>query len=585
MLYLTKYATYLIGKAGSFYMKKDNKLIMSLICIIAFGIVSLPLLGNTLFAVEGHDTFFHTQRIWSIKHGLESGQFPVRIYTEIYDGFGYGSPLFYPELFLYFPAVLCMLGIPLTLSYNIFLMVINALTLGLAWYSFSKITDSAEIGLIGALLYELCTYRMLDIYTRSSIGEVIALTFCPLAICGLHLIAKGAYGKWWILTLAFSGLLQSHILSFVMMVVVAAIYIIIRFKAFLNKKAIVSVLLAAIAAVLLNLWFLVPFLAVSGMNVIAMLGTDGFWATAAIPAQIFDALLLSAGGAESYSAFVADVMPKTPGITLLAGAVLALFALLLYKERIGSRSRQMIGYLAAGMAGTWMVTDLFPWKLVQKIEPLKVFFAKYQFIWRFNVVAILFLSVAAACGFYYFFVQEAYDRRKALVLLSLVLCLSSVFFINQYIKQSVRYGNEEVMEKGYMDNLYVVPGFIYRNLEGISSNITDIVFENIERKECEITFDFVTKTGVFVTDQADQAFIEVPITYYPGYQVFINGEEAAKECSIWGVIRIWLPEDCQEGTVQVYFEEPVLWKAANIISCLSCIGFVVYIILQKRKKK
>ena len=564
-------------------MRKNDKLVMGFICIIAFIIVSLPLFGSTLFAVEGHDTFFHTQRIWSIKHGLESGQFPVRIYTEIYDGYGYGSSLFYPDFFLYLPAVLCMLGLPLATSYNLFLLFINAVTLVLAWYSFSKITDSAEIGLIAALLYELCSYRMLDIYTRGSMGEMLALVFCPLALCGLHLIAKGKYHKWWILTLAFSGLLQSHILSFVLMVIVAAGYVIIRWKDFFKGKAIGALFFAAGTAILLNGWFLLPFLEASGVNVIAMLGTNGFWITDATLAQVFDVLLLNVGSTESFNGLAKDVLPKTPGITLIAGSIIAVFVLILYREKIKNCRKQLIGYLAAGIFFTWMVTNLFPWKFIEKIDVLSSFFSKYQFIWRFNMLAVLFLSVAAAYGIYYFFIQEAADKRKALTMAALVLCGFSLIFVNQYMKQASQFGNEEVIQRGYMDKLYVVPGFAYGNREDITSNFTDVVFKDVERKECEITFSFSTATGEFITDEADKPYMEVPITYYPGYTVLLNGEEAACECSIWGVIRIWIPENCTEGVIQVFLDEPALWTAANVISCVTGVIFLSYIILQKIK--
>ena len=86
-------------------IKKDNK-IYFLIWIMVVIAASLPLFGTVIYSLGlNHDTFFHTQRILSIKDALAEGQFPVRIYKEIFDGYGYGAPLFYPELFLYFPAI------------------------------------------------------------------------------------------------------------------------------------------------------------------------------------------------------------------------------------------------------------------------------------------------------------------------------------------------------------------------------------------------------------------------------------------------------------------------------------------------
>ena len=102
--------------------KKDYYFIYCIVLIV----VSLPLLG--IDAYRGHDTGFHIQRIISIKNAILEGRIPVRIYTEAINGYGYGAPLFYPDIFLYIPALLCVIGIPVTVSYNIFLILINVIT-------------------------------------------------------------------------------------------------------------------------------------------------------------------------------------------------------------------------------------------------------------------------------------------------------------------------------------------------------------------------------------------------------------------------------------------------------------------------
>ncbi len=564
-------------------MKKDDKLIVGIICIVAFVIVSLPLFGNTLFA--GHDLFFHTQRIWSIKHALEEGQFPVRIYKEIYNGYGYSTSMFYPELFLYLPAVLCMAGIPLLFSYNVLLLFVNALTIIIAVYSFYKITESLEIGTVAALLYVLCTYRMMDLYPRASLGEAIALTFCPLVLCGLTLIGRGEYKKWWILTLAFSGLLQSHILTFVLMVVLTGIYVIARFKTFFNRHAVTALCKAAGAAVLVNLWFLLPFLEAFRLNVTAMQGDSQFATTGAAFVQLFDILLLTICYGENYDGIIANEVPKTPGITLLAGAVLALFALILYKDKLGKHRKAIIGYLSAGTFALWMVTNRFPWGLLMKIGFLESFFSKYQFIWRYNIVVILLYSVAAAYGFYYFFLEDSKDSRKNLVLICLVLCGFSTIFMNRYIKEAAQYGNvQDTIESGRMDRLYVSADFP-QELDGeIISNFEEVTYRDVVRGESEISFAFTVDNSQVSASEHNRGYLEVPITYYPGYKVLLNEQAVQGQMGEHGLIQINLPDGCMEGTVQVYFEEPILWKAANIASVVAAAGCVLYVLLVERKK-
>ena len=73
--------------------------------LIALGLFSsYPL--YTFYLQYGHDLLFHLFRIDGIADGLQSGQFPVRLYGNDLNGYGYGVSMFYPELFLYVPALL-----------------------------------------------------------------------------------------------------------------------------------------------------------------------------------------------------------------------------------------------------------------------------------------------------------------------------------------------------------------------------------------------------------------------------------------------------------------------------------------------
>ena len=65
-------------------------------------LVSLPCLGG--FAVYGTDLHYHMDRVANIAAGLRGGQFPVFIYPDFMNGYGYASPVFYGEALLYLPA-------------------------------------------------------------------------------------------------------------------------------------------------------------------------------------------------------------------------------------------------------------------------------------------------------------------------------------------------------------------------------------------------------------------------------------------------------------------------------------------------
>ena len=90
-------------------------------CLWLLGAVTVltcvPLLMNSGGA-QGADWRFHLSRIEGIAQALREGQFPVRVYSQAKDGYGYAPSLFYGELFLYFPAVLRLLGMSVQGAYR-----------------------------------------------------------------------------------------------------------------------------------------------------------------------------------------------------------------------------------------------------------------------------------------------------------------------------------------------------------------------------------------------------------------------------------------------------------------------------------
>src|SRR5699024_5520562 len=107
----------------------------------AGGIVlaSLPYCADFLYT--GHDLRFHCYRIWAAAQALADGQFPVRMFTDGFHGYGAATPLYYCDLFLYIPALLYNAFLPLQTCYQIYVLLVNTATMLLAYYSFARIGE------------------------------------------------------------------------------------------------------------------------------------------------------------------------------------------------------------------------------------------------------------------------------------------------------------------------------------------------------------------------------------------------------------------------------------------------------------
>lgn len=552
-----------------------NKRIEIFSCLLAVIVVSIPLLGSTIF--QGHDTFFHTQRIVSISNALREGQFPVRIYKEIFDGYGYGSSLFYPELFLYIPALMHLAGASIVTSYHIFVLMINIATILVAKYSFSVILKSRQIGFLAAIIYELSVYRMVDLYTRGSLGENLALIFCPLALCGIVYLLRGTTEKWWLLMVGFSGLLQSHVLTFVMMVIMTAVIMVINIRKILNKKTIVSLTKAVFMTIGINLWFLIPFLQVSSMKVQAYKGDEKFWNTNSMLAEIFDVTLRTSYGVETYSSGLGNTITKTVGIVILLGCVFFIYCLLLGAK--GQKRRLLkdnIIYLVLGGIAICMLTNLFPWNLIKQSDCLRNFFEKFQFMWRFNIIAVLLLSMVASVGIYIMFCLK--NKKKVLFCLTLGISIYSLIYINNFVRASSEFDDQGVMEISYMDTLYLLENNDIFVREELESNAKQIQYDSYKRGNAEISLNYS------ILSNENEVYIDVPITYYPGYVAKINGEDCKVECGDGGVVRINIPSGKKIGKLEVEYVESNLYKAADVVSMLCLFALVIRVIISLKAK-
>ena len=553
--------------------KKDYYFIYCIVLIV----VSLPLLG--IDAYRGHDTGFHIQRIISIKNAILEGRIPVRIYTEAINGYGYGAPLFYPDIFLYIPALLCVIGIPVTVSYNIFLILINVITLYIAVYSFSRISSSKTIGIMAAVLYESSIYRLVDLYTRGSMGEYLALMFIPLIFLGLTFVIQGKKDKWYILGLGFTGVLQSHILTFVIMVALTGIVILINIKKILEKDKIFMLIKATVVTILINAWFLIPFLSVSDMNVIAMMPDEKFWNTDAQLIQLFEVSSLSVSGGETFSQGITNSIPKTVGIPIIVGCIMMAYTLISKERRkdIPNRHRKVIiGALITGSIGVIMTTNLFPWKIISKIGILKQFFEKFQFMWRFNIVAVLFLSLAAAYGYYCTF-GKSINGKRILIIVCAIASMYSLCFVCNYAKNGRSFDSKEAYEMGYSDDLYLLRENRIFDREELESNAENIEYTDYKRGNSTVSFSYEIKD----TDNKD-FYIDVPITFYPVYVAYEDGKQIEVTQSDSGVVRVNITK--KTGAIIVEYKESISYRIAEIISLISLIGVGGDFIFKHTKK-
>lgn len=243
---------------------RNNALLITVFSIAVF-LTSLPLFVSYLPS-EMLDIRFHITRIEGLREGLLSGSFPVRIQPGWLNEHGYAASVFYGDLFLYFPAVLSILGVPLQTAYQCFVLAVNIATIWIAFYCCKKMTGNRNVAMFAAVLYTGNLYRMTALYMRAAVGAYCAMIFFQLIVLGFWEIFKQDNDKrelekgWLPLVIGFSGILEAHIISFEMTAAFSALLCLTLWKKTFQKSRFWALCKAVAVTILANLWFLVPFL-------------------------------------------------------------------------------------------------------------------------------------------------------------------------------------------------------------------------------------------------------------------------------------------------------------------------------------
>lgn len=554
------------GAAGVF-------LVLACAVVLASG----PLLTGGI-DLRGADSVYHLERIEGIAEGLRCGQFPVRLNPIAKSGYGYGNSMFYGELFLYFPAVLRLLGISIQSAYKAYAIAVQIATVVIAYRSFRPIFGR-NVALAGTVVYLLTPYRLHRFYDPMAVGEYTAMTFLPAIVYGLWLLYHGnpsaaQYRKGTlVLALAYSALLQCHMITLELSVLAGAVVCLILWRKTFRKPVLLSWLKACGLAILLNLWFLVPFL---GNMLTGLYGR------------------VSTVNIQSYGASFARLLYTnndfSVGIPLLLCGVFAALAVFAGDHLTPVWRRLCVLSLGIGCAALFLTTDVFPWNSLTGIPVIGRVLQVIQFPWRYSTIAALALTVAALAAAAA--LHQAGQNGKAKVILgsctaAAVLC--TLLYWNAYIPTMNTTPLVDVCQLYYEHN-YNVNNNMLLDLDNlyipITANETNNGFVYDEIVTSVNLGDFSQERGMTSVEYHEylgqEGYIEFPLLYYPGYQVVEGAGSVFMTAN--GMVGVAVPAG-SSGTVAVAFREARRWMAADIVSAATALILVGGWVMGRRKRR
>lgn len=534
----------------------------------------------TDYLIVGHDLPFHLLRIEGIAEALKNGNpLPVKIHPFWAKDYGYAVGTLYGDALLYFPAILRVLGFSVQSAYKYFVAAVNLGTVLISYFSFKTMFQSRKTGLLGCLIYSFSLYRLVDTYTRASVGEYCAMMFLPLVLCGFFLAFSKRDGmsprKPVLLTaLGLTGLIQTHVLSCGMAAIIIIPVCIVLIRRVICSYTFRVLAEALLLTILLNIGFLVPFFDYYGtdLNIFSdqWQGSHGFLqASGLFPVQLFSLFQKSNGGAGSTSTGIMWEMTPGTGILFLCGILLFCYLLLFHLQDLKKLQNfyPALLCLVTGCLLLYMSTYLFPWDSIASLgNTVGKLLDNLQFPWRFLAFATVLLTFSTC--FAVRAAEQVVGAHTARFVATGMLFLFAVncgwyFYDFCFDSEPYRvYASTELntMQMYSYDYLPVAvkPELIQEN--NIISTGIDIL-EAYQKRGTEITCHVAT-------DQPGG--IDFPLIYYTYYTCtnLDTGEKLPVSAGYNGMLHVDFSAGF-DGNIRIAFEEPWFWRASELVSILT----------------
>ncbi len=534
-------------------------------------LATTPMMQTYLY--NGDDLCYHLARLEGLKDGILDGQIPVNILPEGMQGNGYMNAM-YPYLFLYIGAFLRICRVSLGLSYKTLIFLANLGSAISAYIAVKSMCKSRRSVMLAVVLYTLMPYRFTNIFSRGDLGEILALTFWPLVIAGLYHIILGERRKWYYLVIGVSGILQSHILSVAFAAVICVITALVYCVRIVRERRYIEVGKAAGMFLLLNMWYLVPFVFYYFEKDLStdVLRWSGYFEQSINPSNFTQSLSLYN---KQYFSF---------GLALLGCVGIGVIRIICERNQKKTDEDGYVLYLfLLGVLLAYMTTGYFPSRRLLDNALFENIATMIQFPWRF-------LGPASAC---FLFVGAVGLERSQILrpyrnfIFAMLIGLNLLIIISVPADNShMPYDNAEaVASKGHESKLGTSVGLFYPHewrLGGatdesltnsvIISDLNAIAVRQYQKKG--------TRATVAYTATEEGGYIELPIQDYSGYRAYDeNGNRLEIERGDGARMRFAVRGDGIEHTIRVRYGPNPIFIAANLVSALT----ILYCVWRRRK--
>lgn len=546
-----------------FLMHQEKRKFNYIFVYIAVFIASLPSLKALVYLSS--DVSVHMGRIAALADTLKNGYYPPRILTWVRNSYGWAAGIMYPSLFLYVPAIWSMIfkldaQLDIYAITNMYIILVNIFTAEFMYIAAKEIFKEKDVGAIAAIFISLYSFRIRSAFAMGQLGDFTAQMCVPLLILGFYYIYSGNVKKWWVLTLALTFILETHLITTFLAGILCVIVVIAFIKKLFNKEIILAFVKAGAFAILINLMFLIPL---NNFMHIGLVTT---------PYQFEQVNNIS---------FI-DVFRVAKGenvgllFTILSIITIALLIYNIIKDREDKNLKICIYVFSLAVITILFCTSSFVMPNLNKIEIIKNVYKNIQFPRRWLSLYGALITIPASY-LVYKSLSAVSSLKKHSVSISFIIVI--LLSITMFRWEMHDYTHQEFISNiapnmNWSDYSYENTSMDYENVinNKISVSGQNIKIVRYSKKALTVEFDYEYSSFI------DTSYVICPLLYYPVYKATDNmGNDLVIEKVDNHLLGVHLADGNPTGHVVVKYVGYPYWKYVDIVSFVSFILFLLLI--------
>lgn len=532
--------------------------------VLLFFVISVTLCFWPYFwkgTYEGLDSGYHLARIESLADMLRSGIFPVKLHSSLCYGYGYGTGFFYPNFFLYFPAILVALGADLGIAAKLLFLASMIGTFLSGYYCTWKLTRNVYGAVITGAMILMSPLMINSVYYVFALGHVTAMPFIALSIVGLYLIIEND-DKPWMFIIGFWGLLLTHSITMLMTLIVCVmISLLYCIKILKNKNILKKLIISVIITTGLTTAYWLPLLEQYSVQKYKI---SQPWTVASENVPGIDVFMAVQNG---------------PGIIV---GISLLICILYTIWRVLKKQISKIDIILTGIAFLLSIvaTSQFFWNTFESVFD----FIQYPFRLFYLVTVLVFIELGIILS------------RIKISRWLMVALTAAILIVNAgYIKVSLGYifnGTREYFDDRKITDEVAGIGsgqeWLPVDCSGSNFNESAKAFADDSSGADGTKEKNYTQYNVYVL--LDKVYYDMPYTYYYGYKAELTEEDGTvtqlkvgRSVDKDGKLRVYLPEGKNGiGVINVKYEMTSIQKISYVITgCF--VALLLFILIKKSK--